>query len=121
MTLVPVSPEEIAWTNQQPVVGKPSLTRLRAELIAAGLRPAILALDEEGENVEFRLERGPAARHLDKEQTLRQLITTFRGSGFEVGFTELGVADFDDQSVYGSTLVGPLEQICEHRSMPVEP
>ena len=121
MTVVPVSTEETAWTNQQPVVGKPSLTRLRAELIAAGLRPAILALDEEGENVEFRLERGPAARHLDKEQTLRQLITTFRGSGFEVGFTELGVADFDEQSVYGSTLVGPLEQICEHRSMPVEP
>ncbi len=118
--LKPLTPEEIAWTSQQPVVGTPGMKRLRAALEAAGLRPVELALDGGGENVEFRLERGPAVRQLDREQTLRMLITTFRGSGFEVGFTELAVADFDDQSVYGSTLVAPLEQVCEYGPVPVE-
>jgi hypothetical protein len=119
--LKPLTAEEIAWTNQQPVVGKPSLTLLRAALEAAGLRPVELALDDDGENVEFRLERGPAARQLDREQTLRMLITTFRGSGFEVGFTEMALADCDDDSIHGMTLVGPLELICEHGPVPVEP
>lgn len=118
--LKPLTPEEIAWTNRQPVSGKPSLTRLRTALETAGLRPVELALDDDGENVEFRLERGPAVRQLDREQTLRMLITTFRRSGFEVGFVELGVADFDDQSVYGMSLVAPLEQVCEYGPVPVE-
>jgi hypothetical protein len=117
----PITPEEIAWTNQQPVVGEPSLTRLRVALEAGGLRPAELALHPDGEDLEFRLERGPAVRHLNREQTLRQLIITFRGSGFEVGFTEMALADFDKESVYGTTLVGPLEQICEHGPVLVGP
>jgi hypothetical protein len=119
--LKPLTPEEIAWTNQQPVVGNPSLTRLRAALIAAALRPVELLLGANGESVEFRLERGPAVRHLDRERTLRQLITTFRGCGFEIGFTEMAIADFDDQFVSGGSLVGPLEQICEQGPVPVEP
>lgn len=115
-----ITPEEIAWTNQQPVVGTPSMKRLRLGLETAGLRPVELLLDDDGENIEFRLERGPAVRHMDREQTLRTLITTFRGSGFEVGYTELAVADFDDQFVYGMSLVAPLEQVCEYGPVPVE-
>lgn len=116
-----LTPEEIAWTNQQPVAGKPSVTRLRAELNAAGWRPVELVLHPDGESMEFRLERGPAVRHLDREQTLRQLIKTFRGSGFEVGFVELGIADFDDKFVSGFSLVAPLEMIAEKNPVPVEP
>lgn len=116
----PLTPEEIAWTNRQPVVGTPSIKKLRGALEAAGLRPVELTLHPDGENFEFWLERGPAARQLDREQTLRQLIAIFRRSGFEVGFVELAVADFDDQSVYGSTLIGPLDLICTHGPVPVE-
>ncbi|MCL4787035.1 MAG: hypothetical protein KJ070_09630 [Verrucomicrobia bacterium] len=116
----PITPEEIAWTNQQPVVSTPSLTRLRLGLETAGLRPVELLLDDDGENIEFRLERGSALRYMDREQTLRQLIATFRGSGFEIGFAELAVADFDDESVYGMSLVAPLEQVCEFGPVPVE-
>lgn len=116
----PITPEEIAWTNLQPMIGTPSLTRLRLALQTAGLRPVELVLNDDGENIEFRLERGPTVRHMDREQTLRTLIATFRGSGFEVGYTELAVADFDDQSVYGMSLVAPLEQVCEHGPVPVE-
>lgn len=120
ITLKPLTPEEAAWTSQQPVIGTPSLTRLRFALETADLRPVELVLDDDGENIEFRLARGPAVRHMDREQTLRTLITTFRGFGFEVGYTELAVADFDDQSVYGMSLVAPLEQVCEYGPVPVE-
>ncbi len=119
--LKPLTPEEITWTNQQPVVGTPSIKRLRGALEVADLRPVELVLHPDGENVEFRLERGPSVRHMDREQTLRTLITTFRGSGFEVGFVELAVADFDDDCVSGFTLVAPLEIIGEQKPVPVEP
>lgn len=117
----PLTPEEITWTNQQPVVGTPSMKRLRAALETAGLRPVELVLHPDGENVEFWLGRGPAVRQLDREQTLRQLITTFRGSGFEVGFVELGIGDFDDEFVSGMSLVAPLERVCEQGPVPVVP
>lgn len=58
----PITPEEIIWTNQQPVIGTPSLTRLRFALETAGLRPVELVLDDQGESIEFRLERGPAGQ-----------------------------------------------------------
>ena len=119
--LKPLTPEEITWTNQQPVVGTPSLMRLRAALDAAGLRPVELVLTSDGENVEFRLERGPAVRHMDREQTLRNLITTFRASGFQVGFVELGLGDFEDEFVSGMSFVAPLERVCERGPVPVEP
>ena len=117
----PLTPEEIAWTNQQPVVGTPALTSLRAALDAAGLHPVELVLSPDRETVEFRLESGPAVRHLNRERILRQLIKTFRGSGFEVGYVELGVSDFDEESVSGMSLVAPLEQVCEQGPVPVEP
>jgi len=117
----PITPEELAWVVQQPVVGKPSMSRLRAALEAAGWRPVELTLEPEGEYVEFRLERGPAVRHMDREQTVRRLITIFRGCGFEVGFREFGLEDFEDQYTFGISLVGPLDQVCEHGPVPVEP
>jgi hypothetical protein len=117
----PITPEEFAWTNQQPVTGAPSLTRLRAGLEAAGLRPVELVLDADGTSMEFRLERGPSVRQMDREQTLRRLITTFRASGFEVGFVELGVGDFDDEIVSGFSLVAPLETIGEQIPVLIHP
>jgi len=102
-------------------LGKPSMSRLRAALEAAGWRPVELTLEPEGEYVEFRLERGPAVRHMDREQTVRRLITIFRGCGFEVGFREFGLEDFEDQYTFGMSLVGPLDQVCEHGPVPVEP
>ena len=73
-----ITPEEMTWTQAQPVLGTPSLTRLRASLDAAGLRPAELVLAADRTSVEFRLVRGPASRHMEREQTLRNLITTVR-------------------------------------------
>lgn len=102
-------------------MGAPSLARLRAALDAAGLRPLDLVLDADRTSVEFRLERGQAVRQIDREQTLRLLITTFRGSGFAVSFVELGVGDFDDEIVSGMSFVAALEQVCEQGQVPVEP
>jgi hypothetical protein len=118
---VPITPEEITWANQQPMVGRPGMTRLRDALEGAGWRPLELTLNPDGYSVEFRLERGPAVRHMDQDQSQRALITLFRGCGFEVGFSELGVADFEDHFIYGSCLVGPIDEICEHGPVPVEP
>jgi hypothetical protein len=117
----PITPEEFAWTNQQPVTGAPSLTRLRAGLEAAGLRPVELVLDADGTSMEFRLERGPAVRQMDREGTLRRLIKNFRGAGFEVGYAELGLGDFDDEIVSGFSLVAPLEPIGEQIPVLIHP
>ena len=75
----PVTVEELAWTQQQAVAGPPSLTRLRAALQGAGWHPLELALDADREGFTFRLERGEGVRGMDREQTLRRLITILIG------------------------------------------
>lgn len=123
MTLVPVSPEELAWTQAQPLVGSPSLSRLAAALSAAGWEPQELALSKDGESVEYSLGgqtlQGRVA--IERENTLRTLIRVFRQAGFRVGFTEVAIGIFDGERITGSSLVGPLEQVCTHGPMSVEP
>jgi hypothetical protein len=117
----PLTPEEIAWQQAQPLIGTPSLTRLRAALKEAGLPALRIVLGAERESVQFWIYRGQEVRRLDEEQTTRRLITIFRASGFEVGFTELGITDFHATRLFGSSLVGPLDQLCEQGPPPAEP
>jgi len=123
MTLVPVSPEEMAWTQAQQVVGSPSLSRLAAALSAAGWEPRELALSDDGEWVNFNLRRGDHWGHkaTDREDALRTLIRAFRKAGFSVGFTELCIDKYDVDFLTGGSLVGPLEQVCESGPVLVGP
>ena len=119
--LNPLTDEQNAWTEQQPVVGKPCMARLAVSLAAAGLTPIDLLVSDDGESIKFKLARTEAVRRLDKEQTLRLLITGFRYAGFNVGFTEMGIVDFDEQTLFGVTLCGPLVEICEQGGVQVGP
>ncbi len=119
--LNPLTPEQIAWVKQQPVVGRPSVTQLGATLAAAGLKPLRLEIFDDGKTIDFNLARTEAVRGLDKEQTLRRLVTIFRASGFDVGFSELGIGDFDEQTLSGSTLCGPVDRICEQGGIKINP
>ena len=123
MTLVPVSPEEIAWTQAQPVAGSPSLSGLAAALRAAGWEPVELALSDDREFLTFSVRRGDHLSHkaTDRENAIRMLIRAFRQAGFSVGFTEVAFSAFDGEFLTGGTLVGPLEQICEHGPVLVGP
>jgi hypothetical protein len=112
--------DEVQWQESQPVRGTPSLARLRSALSSVGLPPVEVGLDAEAENVHFHLIRARAVRSLDADQTTRLLISTFRSSGFDVGFTELGVTDLFERSLSGTSLVGPLHQVCERRAPTVE-
>ena len=67
----PLTPEEIAWQQAQPLIGTPSLTRLRAALKGAGLPAPRLVLNDERESVEFWIYRSQEVRRLDQEQTTR--------------------------------------------------
>jgi hypothetical protein len=115
----PLTLEEIDWQQAQPVIGSPSLSRLRSALKQAGLPALRIALDSERENIRFWLCREKEVRELDKEQTLRRLITAFRASGFAVGFVELAVDDRNQAILRGSSLVGPLDEVCEYGPPPV--
>ena len=110
--LRPITLEEMAWVQRQAVTGNPSVTRLRAALTTAGWHPLELVLVADRECIDFRLERGDAVRGLDKEQSLRGLIRIFRSAGFEVGFSELCIAEFYTTQLSGSSLVAPLQEIC---------
>ncbi len=117
----PITPEELVWVQSQPVVGRPGMNRLTAALEAAGLKPVELVMHDEGERVNFNLVRIDAVRRLDSEQTLRRLIAIFRGAGFDVGLSEVGIADFDQQTLFGSTLTGPVNEICEQGGIKIDP
>lgn len=121
MTLMPVSPEELAWTQAQPVIGSPSLSRLAATLKTAGWEPLELVLSNDGESVDFSLRGHPqqCRGEVERENVLRTLIRAFRQAGFNVGFTELAIDTFTGESLSRSTLVGPLEQVCSFGPVPV--
>jgi hypothetical protein len=57
---------------------------------------------------------------LNREDSPRRLITTFRAPGFEVGFRERGIDDPHGWIIEGGSLVAPLEQIPEHGPVPME-
>ena len=82
--LRPLTKEEIRWTQAQPVIGSPSLTRLRARLEKAGYPPIRIALVFEGDVIM----RGRAAGNGAMNQGPRR-IAAAHGSPY-VGFTELG-------------------------------
>jgi hypothetical protein len=117
----PITPEEMAWTQAQPVHGKPDLTRLRSALEADGSRVVELALSDDHEFISFRLERGETVRGQDKEHCLRGLIQAFRSAGFNVGFSEVCVADLDDRFLRGASLTSPVVRVCEGGPVPVGP
>lgn len=121
--LTRVTPEEVAWTLAQPVAGTASLSRLAGALRATGWEPFELALSDDGESVNFSLGRGDRHGHTasDREVALRILIRSFRRAGFCVGFTELAIDTFEGDFLTGSSLVGPLEHVCEHGPVRVRP
>ena len=116
-----IAPAELAWTAQQPVVGRPGVTRLSAALEEAGLKPVRLEIVDDRETIDFVLARTEAARRWGEGQTLRLLIRIFRASGFQIGFSELGIGDFNEQTLFGSTLCGPVDRICEKGGIQIEP
>jgi hypothetical protein len=115
-----VTEEEMAWTQAQPVVGAPSLSRLAAALRTAGWEPLELVLSNDGESLEFSL-RGQSRVAVERKNALRTLIGVFRQAGFRVGFTEVAIDFFDGERLTGVSLVAPLEHVCEHGPVPVGP
>ena len=111
--LTPVSQDDRRWVAAQPVIGTPSLKRLRAALAAEGWRPVELVLSDDQELINFHLERGQPVRAMSREQSLRGLIQVFRSAGFDVGFSEVCVDDLDDHFMRGASLTAPVNQICE--------
>ena len=105
-----VTAAEFFWQARQPVLGLPSLPRLRAALRKAGFSRVRLKLAADQESLQFTLRPGPEREGLKGDRLLRLLIRIFRSAGFAVGFEELGV-DSCDAIVKGSTLTGPLEAI----------
>jgi hypothetical protein len=118
--LHPLTPEQIAWVKQQPVVGTPGIPRLRAALEAEDLHPVELLLNSDGETLTLWLARNEALCGLEHDQICRKLITIFRAVGFEVGYTELSVCFIDGGIVYVNSLVAPLETICTRVAVPVD-
>ena len=117
----PLTAEEIAWTERQPVVGDPSLTRLRTALRRAGLTPVEIEIEDEGETLTFRLRRSAGLQELDRRLMLRLLISVLRRAGFEVGYSEVFLDNMDDVVVTGQTYTAPLSQLFYIGPPPVEP
>ncbi len=105
-----ITPEEKAWQSAQPVVGEPSLPRLSQVLAEAGLPPIQIQHEVETGLIYFNFCRTPATRHLDKEQTLRVVIRSFRLAGLDLGFEEIAITDCDANFVSGVTAIKPLAQ-----------
>jgi hypothetical protein len=103
------------------VVGSPGLTKLRVSLVKAGLTPVKLTLEDRGETVSFGLLRSAGLQELDREHMLRLLISALRRAGFEVGYVEVGTTQINNAVVAGSTLTGPLAEICAIGPPPVGP
>ena len=111
----PVTAEEAAWVQSQPVIGRPSVARLRRELRRAGFTQIELALTDDGEGLEFQLLRSAGLQELKREQMLRLVITVLRRSGFSVGFSEVALVDMDDSVVAGFAYTAPLEELYANR------
>jgi hypothetical protein len=106
-----LTPEEIAWAAAQPLVGEPSLSRLRSVLKSAGLNPIQLTLEDHGETVEFRLLRSAGLAELNDDLMTRLLIAVLRRSGFGIGFSEIALLELDDAVVAGFTYVASLSEL----------
>ena len=116
-----ITPAELAWTAQQPVVGAPSIPRLRAALAAEDLHPVELLLwSTDGETLTLWLNRIDGMRGLDRERRLRKMIRIFRAGGFKVGHTEMYVGVIDEIIVSVNSLVAPLETVCTQGAVPVD-
>jgi len=107
-----VTPTEFKWQHKQPVIGLPSLPRLRSVLKQEGFSSVRVKLAANQESLQFTLRPGPEREGLKGDRLLKLLIRVFRSAGFAVGFEELSV-DSADTLVKGYTLTGPLEEIAE--------
>jgi hypothetical protein len=110
----PLSSEEAAWVQRQPVHGKPDLNRLRAELAEAGFEAVELQLSADREFLTFQARVTYRVGTMDDDLLLRRLASIFRRAGFAVGFEELAIVEVDGACLSGHTLTGPLAEICEH-------
>jgi hypothetical protein len=86
---------------------------LRAALKEAGFNRVRLKLDDDQEFLRFTLRRGPEREEMKGDRLIKLLIQTFRSTGFEVGWEELGVHS-TGVSIKGSTLTGSIEQVAEN-------
>jgi hypothetical protein len=117
----PLTAEAIAWTERQPVVGDPSLTRLRTVLMRTGLNPIQVTVEDHGETVEFYLLRTAGLVELNDDLMTRLLISVMRRSGFNVGFSEVAIVDMNESVVNGLTYTARLQQLFDIGPPPVEP
>ncbi len=115
-----LSPEEIAWAQDQPVHGCPDLNRLRGELAKAGFNDIDLQLSADRERFSFKMRLTERVFAEDNGALLRSWITALRSAGFRVGFAEVGVADVEGKFISGETLTGPVAEICEHGAPHIE-
>jgi hypothetical protein len=109
-----------------PVLGKPSLTTLRATLTAAGFVVEKLALsgDREGffnqpdgtervvqetdAEVEYQVREMPPQKRLTTREAHRTIIRCFRAAGFDVGYGEVCEPNLYKRNCWsGSSLTGP--------------
>jgi hypothetical protein len=116
-----ITDQELAWTESQPVIGNPCMTRLRVALTKSGLPPVELAMEGDGEGLRFRLRRTAGLVELDREHVLRLLISIMRRAGFAVGYSEVAVVGVDDEFVDGFSYVAPLSQLFYYGPPLVEP
>jgi len=106
-----LTPEEIAWVQAQPVVGDPSVDRLRTALADEGFEDIELNLCNDWEDLSFtmRVSQRVAAQH--SESLLKLWITSFRSAGFPIGYQEIGITDVQGDLVGGRSLTAPLEEL----------
>jgi hypothetical protein len=115
-----ITDEEIAWVQSQPVVGAPSLRRLRAKLGQAGFAAIKLDLYASGEVLDFKVRLTPQVMAEESDSLVRLWIRIFRESGFNVGFCEVGISNVDGTLFSGLTLTGPIDQVAEHGAPAIE-
>jgi hypothetical protein len=114
-----VTAAELAWQQKQPVVGPPSLPRLRAALKQAGFERVRLKLDANHEGLAFALRPGTLAGQPVRDRLLKLLIRTFRSAGFDIGWSELAVHS-TGTSIIGATLTGPIDEVAEDGAPAIE-
>lgn len=106
-----LTPEQIAWTESQPVVGEPSLPRLRAVLADAGFADIQLTLSSAGEDLSFSMRVTERVEARDTESLFRLWISTFRAAGYPIGYQEIGIANVRGDLIGGHALTAPLEEL----------
>jgi hypothetical protein len=123
-----------------PVLGKPSLTTLRATLTAAGFVVEKLALSGEHEvicfqpegnnrvvqetdaEVEYQVREMPPQKRLTTREAHRTIIRCFRAAGFDVGYGEVCEPDLYNRNCWsGSSMTGPRAWVEAHGPVTVAP